>query len=356
MTRSPLRCQLSPIADYHDGFVDTMPTDRNDLPTSAEVFTAAQNIAGRIHRTPLISSGQINGITGANLWFKCEHLQKVGAFKARGASNALAQLPPETRRVATHSSGNHGAALAWAAAERGLACIVVMPETVPAAKRAAVAGYGAEIVTCGATQDEREAALKKVVAETGAHVVPPFDDRRIIAGQGTVALEIMQQCREQGFTPDIVMAPVGGGGLLAGVGLAIAALAPDVLVIGAEPAGADDAQRSLRGGVHITSQEPRTIADGLRTTLGRRNYAIARRTVRDVVTVSERGIVEAMRLLWTRTKQLVEPSAAVPLAAVLEHGARFRNKNVALVLTGGNMDLDRVAELFSESSEEDESP
>ncbi|WP_323846988.1 threonine/serine dehydratase [Microbulbifer magnicolonia] len=329
-----------------------MPSDQTDLPTSADVFTAAQNIAGRIHRTPLIRSRQIDELCGANLWYKCEHLQKVGAFKARGASNALAQLPAETQMVATHSSGNHGAALAWAAAELGLACTVVMPETAPLAKRAAVAGYGAEIVICGPSQADREATLQKVVQQTGAHVVPPFDDRRIIAGQGTVALEIMQQCREQGFTPDIVIAPVGGGGLLAGIGLAVAALAPDVVVMGAEPAGADDAQRSLRGGVHITTpQAPDTIADGLRTTLGRRNYAVIKRTVRDILTVSERGIVEAMQLLWTRTKQLVEPSAAVGLAAVLEHGARFRNKNVAIVLTGGNMDLNRIADLFVDEEE-----
>ncbi|AMX03025.1 threonine ammonia-lyase [Microbulbifer thermotolerans] len=325
-----------------------MQNDRNDVPRSADVFTAAQHIASYIHRTPLISSRLLNTLSGANLWFKCEHLQKVGAFKARGVCNALAQVPSEVTMVATHSSGNHGAALAWAAAERGLACTVVMPETAPQVKRAAVAAYGAEIVICGPSQADRERALESVVAQTGAHVVPPFDDRRIIAGQGTVALETIQQCRERGFTPDVLVAPVGGGGLLAGVGLAVAALAPDITVMGAEPAGADDAQRSLRGGVHITApQVPDTIADGLRTSLGRRNYAVIRRTVRDIVTVTEHGIVEAMRMLWMYTKQLVEPSAAVGLAAVLEHSARFRNKNVALILTGGNMDLDRVADLFS---------
>lgn len=324
-----------------------MATHHNDLPSSADVFTAAQNISGLVHRTPLIRSSQLDALTGASLWFKCEHLQKVGAFKARGACNALAQLPPGTEMVATHSSGNHGAALAWAARERGLACTVVMPETSPRAKRAAVAGYGALVEVCGPTQGDREVALEEVVARTGAHVVPPFDDRRVIAGQGTVALEVLQQCREEGFSPDIVVAPVGGGGLLAGVGLAVAALAPDVTVLGAEPMGADDAQRSLRGGVHVTSQQPDTVADGLRTTLGRRNFAVIQGTVRDVVTVSERGIAEAMNLLWTRTKQLVEPSAAVGLAAVLEHGERFRNKNVAIVLTGGNMDLNRAAKLLS---------
>ncbi|WP_193166223.1 threonine ammonia-lyase [Microbulbifer hainanensis] len=328
-----------------------MPTDLNDLPSSADVFSAAQRISDFIHCTPLINSRQINDLSCASVWFKCEHLQKVGAFKARGACNALSQLPAETAMVATHSSGNHGAALAWAAAERGLACTVVMPETAPLAKRAAVAGYGAEIVICGPTLADREQALQRVVEQTAAHVVPPFDDSRIIAGQGTVALEIVKQCRAQGFTPDIIIAPVGGGGLLAGIGLAVAALAPEIIVIGAEPAGADDAQRSLRGGVHITTQTPDTIADGLRTTLGQRNFAVIRSTVRDVVTVSEQGIIRAMQLLWTRTKQLVEPSAAVALAAVLEHDARFRNKNVVAVLTGGNMDLNRVSELFGEAEE-----
>ncbi|KUJ81567.1 threonine/serine dehydratase [Microbulbifer flavimaris] len=324
-----------------------MPIEPHELPTSADVFTAAQTIAGQVHTTPLLKSRQLDSLTGADLHFKCEHLQKVGAFKARGACNAMARLPEGTHLVATHSSGNHGAALAWAAAQAGLECRVVMPETAPLAKRVAVASYGAEIVLCGPTLADREGALAKLVAETGAHVVPPFDDRRIIAGQGTVALEIMQQSGEAGFTPDIVIAPVGGGGLLAGVGLAMAALDPGVIVLGAEPAGADDAQRSLRSGQLVTSQQPDTVADGLRTTLGQRNFAVIRETVRDIVTVSEAGIVEAMELLWTRTKQLVEPSAAVGLAAILEHGARFRNKQVAVVLTGGNMDLDKACGLFN---------
>lgn len=328
-----------------------MPHDNPDLPESAEVFRAAQDIAEQVHRTPLFTSEQVNRHCGASLFFKCEHLQKTGAFKARGASNALCRLPPGSTMVATHSSGNHGAALAWAATARGLACTVVMPDTAPLAKRAAVAGYGAEIILCGPSLADREAALQKVVAATGAHVVPPFDDRRIIAGQGTVALEILAQCRARGFVPDIVLAPVGGGGLLAGTGLALSALAPEVRVLGAEPAGADDAQRSLRSGVHVTTQAPDTIADGLRTTLGQRNFAVIRQTVDDIVTASEDAIVAAMQLLWTRTKQLVEPSAAVPLAAIMENGARFRDKKVAVVLSGGNMDLVRAVSLFAEGEE-----
>ncbi|WP_444931985.1 threonine/serine dehydratase [Microbulbifer sp. SSSA002] len=323
------------------------PLDHSEIPTSEDVFSAAQNIAEQIHHTPLLRSRQLNELTGANLWFKCEHLQKVGAFKARGAANALSLLPEGIEEVATHSSGNHGAALAWAAAQRGLSCTVVMPETAPKAKRAAVEGYGAKVVTSGPSLAERESTLAAVLLESGAHPVPPYDDKRIIAGQGTVAMEVLQQSREQGFTPDVMVVPVGGGGLLGGVGLAVAALAPDTLVIGAEPAGADDAQRSLRGGVHITTQQPDTIADGLRATLGDKNYAVIEHTVRDIVTVSEAGIVNAMQLLWTRTKQLVEPSAAVGLAAIIEHSARFRNKNVVVVLTGGNMDLDKVAPLLS---------
>ncbi len=313
------------------------------LPVAADVLTAAERLSGIVHRTPLIHSSALNAQLGAEIYFKCEHLQKVGAFKARGAANALFHLPPGTTRVATHSSGNHGAALAWAAALRGLRCTVVMPENAPDAKKAAVAGYGADIVPCAPTLAARESALADVVEKTGAHIVPPFDDPRIIAGQGTVAQEVIGQCRALGFTPDLLVAPVGGGGLLAGVGLAVSALAPQVKVLGAEPEGADDAQRSFRGGKRVTEQTPDTIADGLRTTLGERNFAVIRESVNDIVTVSEQNIVTALSLLWGRTKQLVEPSAATGLAAVLEHAARFRGKRAVIVLTGGNMDLAAVA-------------
>ncbi|HEY8569820.1 threonine/serine dehydratase [Microbulbifer sp.] len=319
-----------------------------DLPTAADVFAAAERLHGHIHRTPLMTSASLNQLLGAEVHFKCEHLQKVGAFKARGAANAVLQLPPGTEMVATHSSGNHGAALAWAAAQQGVRCTVVMPENAPAAKKTAVAAYGAEILYCAPTLAAREATLAELVTKTGAHVVPPFDDARIIAGQGTVAQEIVGQCRELGFTPDLVVAPVGGGGLLAGVALAMSALAPDIRVLGAEPAGADDAQRSFRSGTRVTEQVPETIADGLRTTLGARNFAVIRERVSDIVTVSEAGILSALELLWRRTKQLAEPSAAVGLAAVMEHGARFRNKRVVVVLSGGNMDFAAVAGLLAD--------
>lgn len=324
---------------------DNSGRDQPDLPTAADVFAAAERIAGQIHRTPLMTSSSLNDLLGADLYFKCEHLQKVGAFKARGAANAVLQVSAGTEIVATHSSGNHGAALAWAAAEQGLRCKVVMPDNAPEVKKAAVAAYGAEIVFCEPTLQARESTLEGLVQASGAHVIPPFDDARIIAGQGTVAQEIVGQCREQGFVPDLIVAPVGGGGLLAGVGLAASALAPAIKVLGAEPAGADDAQRSFRSGVRVTEQVPDTIADGLRTTLGERNFALIRANVHDVVTVSEAAIGEALELLWRRTKQFVEPSAAVGLAAVMEHPARFRNKRAVIVLTGGNMDIAAAADL-----------
>lgn len=326
-------------------------SDQFDLPAAADIFAAAERLAGLVHRTPLIHSATLNHRLGAEVYFKCEHLQKVGAFKARGAANALFQLPPGTSMVATHSSGNHGAALAWAATQRGIRCTVVMPENAPEAKKAAVAAYGADIVLCAPTLAARESTLAQVVVETGAHVVPPFDDARIIAGQGTVAQEAIGQCRELGFEPDLLVAPVGGGGLLAGIGLAVSALAPQIKVLGAEPAGADDAHRSFRSGVRVTEQSPDTIADGLRTTLGVRNFALIRQSVNDIVTVSEPGICAALALLWGRTKQLVEPSAATGLAAVLEHPARFRGKRVVVVLTGGNMDFAAVATLLSKANQ-----
>ncbi|QHQ40745.1 pyridoxal-phosphate dependent enzyme [Microbulbifer hydrolyticus] len=296
-----------------------------------------------------MTSSGLNQLLGADLYFKCEHLQKVGAFKARGAANAVLQLPAGTDLVATHSSGNHGAALAWAAAEQGLRCKVVMPENAPQVKKSAVAAYGAEIVFCEPTLQARESTLEALVQTSGAHVVPPFDDARIIAGQGTVVPEIVAQCRERGFAPDLIVAPVGGGGLLAGVGLAVSALAPDMKVLGAEPAGADDAQRSFRSGVRVTEQVPNTIADGLRTTLGERNFLLIRDHVNDVVTVTEDAIRQALEYLWQRTKQFVEPSAAVGLAAVMAHPARFRNKRVVVVLTGGNMDIGAAAKLVAGS-------
>lgn len=306
----------------------------------ADVEAARRRIAGTIHETPLLRSRLVDAYCGASLHFKGEHLQRAGAFKARGASNAVLSLDGSSaaRGVATHSSGNHGAALALAARARGIPAWVVMPANAPAVKRAAVAAYGATIVDCEATLAAREETLAAVLERHGAHFVHPYDDPRVIAGQGTIALELLEALPAL----DAIAVPVGGGGLLAGVALAARQLRPGLEIIGVEPAGADDAFRSFGLGERQPQNDPQTIADGLRTALGVRNFALIQRYVDTIVTVSEEAIVEAMRLLWTRMKAVVEPSGAVPLAGVLEHPERFARRRVAIVLSGGNVDLDRL--------------
>jgi threonine dehydratase len=304
----------------------------------SDVTAAHQRISAHIHRTPVIHSRLLDERVGCHVSFKCENLQKVGAFKARGALNAVLGLPDEESAVATHSSGNHAAALAMAAAVRGISAHIVMPDNAPAVKKAAVQGYGGKIVECEATLAARESTLQQLVAETGAHVVHPYDDPRIIAGQGTVALELLQQIDDL----DVVVAPVGGGGLLAGIAIAIKALRPGVEVVGAEPAGADDAFRSFGLGRWVPQENPQTIADGLLTSLGKRNYDIIRNQVDTILTVEEDSIVTAMQLQWTRLKTLVEPSGAVSFAALLEHPERFRGRRVACIISGGNVDLNNL--------------
>jgi threonine dehydratase len=313
---------------------------RQDAVSLADVEAARVRIADAVHVTPLQTSRLLDARCGASLFFKCEQLQRAGAFKARGASNAVLGLDAATaaRGVATHSSGNHGAALAMAAAARGIPAWIVMPENAPAVKRAAVAGYGATIVDCAPTLAAREETLAAVVTEHGAHTVHPYDDPRVIAGQGTVALELLDALPAL----DAIAVPVGGGGLLAGVALVARQRRPGLEVIGVEPAGADDAFRSLGLGERQPQPDPRTIADGLRTALGVSNFALIQRYVDTIVTVSEDAIIDAMRLLWTRLKAVVEPSGAVPLAGVLEHPERFAGRRVALVLSGGNVDLDAL--------------
>jgi len=303
---------------------------------------AAVRIAPWVHRTPLIGSAQLSQITGCEVSIKCEHLQRVGAFKARGAHNAVMQLRDDEARhgVTTHSSGNHAAALALAARNRAVPAFVVMPSNAPRVKRDAVHGYGAEIIECEPTLAARESTLAEVQARTGAHVVHPYEDARVICGQGTVGLEIFEQA--EASPPDVVIAPVGGGGLLSGVAVALSALWPGCEVIGAEPAGADDARRGFVSGEWQPQRAPNTIADGLLTSLGRPNFELIRKHVADIVTATDPQIVEAMRLVWTRTKQLVEPSAAVTLAVLLEERERFRGRRVVLVMSGGNVDLDRL--------------
>jgi threonine dehydratase len=309
-------------------------------PTFEDVLAAAERIRGHIHRTPVVTSRAIDGIAGANLHFKCENLQKVGAFKARGATNAVLSLDDEAARrgVATHSSGNHAAALAYAASIRGVPAYVVMPSSAPPVKKAAVAGYGALITECEPTLEARETTLEDVVERTGATFIHAYDNPRVIAGQGTASLELMSDVPDI----DVVMAPVGGGGLMSGTVIAVSASRPEIKLWGAEPAGADDAYRSLRDGERYPSVEPRTIADGLLTSLSERTFRILSERLEGILTVSEENVVRAMRLLWERMKLVVEPSGAVPLAAVLEHPDRIAGRRVGLILSGGNINLDAL--------------
>ena len=311
-----------------------------DLPNVRDVRDAAVRIRGHAIRTPVLTSSTLDAMFGTRLFFKCENFQKAGAFKFRGACNTVFSLSQsEARRgVATHSSGNHGAALALAARLRGIPCGVVMPRNAPRVKKAAVAGYGAEIDFCAPTLAARETTLEDIVTRTKALVVHPYDDSRVIAGQGTVALELLDALPDL----DLVLAPIGGGGLTAGTALTVKSLSPGTRVIAVEPQGADDAYRSFRVGERLPSVAPQTIADGLLTSVGVRNFALVQRFVDDIVTVGETAIVRSMRLMWERMKVVVEPSAAVPLAALVEERIDVRGKRVGIVLSGGNVDLDRL--------------
>ncbi len=307
------------------------------IPEFRDVVEAHARITPFIHHTPLYSSESINAIVGGELFFKCENFQKVGAFKFRGACNAVFSLSEEeaSRGVATHSSGNHAAALALAARMRGIPAHIVMPRTAPEIKKKAVAGYGGIITWCEPTLQAREAALAEVVSETGAVVVHPYDNFHVIAGQGTAAREMI----EDAGSFDVIMAPVGGGGLLSGTALSAKALSPGCRVIAAEPAGADDAFRSFHAGKIFPSVHPDTIADGLLTSLGERNFAIIMARVDDIVTVSEEKIIEAMRMIWERMKIIIEPSSAVPLGAILEGKVDVEGLKTGIILSGGNLDL-----------------
>jgi threonine dehydratase len=310
------------------------------LPAYSDVENAHHIIQKYAHRTPVLTSSGIDKIVGGNLFFKCENFQKVGAFKFRGACNAVFSLSQEEMEmgVATHSSGNHAAALALAAKMRGIPAYIVMPETSPEIKKKAVAGYGAKITFCKPTLQARESMLAKVVKETGATEIHPYNNFYVIAGQGTAAKELIEDAGEF----DIILAPVGGGGLLSGTAISTKHLLPQCKVIAAEPAGADDAFRSFYGKRWVPSENPKTIADGLLTSLGDRNFSIILDKVDDIVTVSELKIVEAMRLIWERMKIIIEPSSAVPLAAILENKIDVKNKKVGIILSGGNLDLGRL--------------
>lgn len=318
-----------------------MTDDRKpEAPDLRAIRAAAKRIRPYAHQTPVLTCTSLNAMVGAELFFKCENLQKVGAFKFRGAANSVFSLPESeaARGVATHSSGNHAQALALAARLRGIPAHIVMPENSPKIKVAAVRGYGARIVFCPPTQKDREQTLETVVAETGASFIHPYNNLGIIAGQGTCALELIEEIPDL----DVVMAPVGGGGLLSGTALCCHYVKPEIQVIAGEPKGADDAFRSIRDGRIYPSENPKTIADGLRTSLGSLTFPIIRRYVESIVTVEEESIVAAMRHIWERMKILVEPSAAVPFAALLEGNLQVGDRRIGIILSGGNLDLDTL--------------
>ncbi|MBW8325510.1 MAG: pyridoxal-phosphate dependent enzyme [Prolixibacteraceae bacterium] len=310
------------------------------FPTFSDIEKAHERIRPYIHRTPVLSSQSINQMVGAELFFKCENLQKVGAFKFRGACNSVFSLSDDEAKngVCTHSSGNHAAALALAARMRGIPAYIVMPENAPEIKKIAVAGYGALITFCTPTLEARESTLKKVAEQTGATEIHPYNNFNVICGQGTAAKELIE---EMG-TLDVVMAPVGGGGLLSGTALSTKALLPNTLVIAAEPAGADDAFRSFHTKILQPSVAPKTIADGLLTSLGSLTFPIILNEVDQIATVSEESIVAAMRMIWERMKIIIEASSAVPLAAILENKVDVKGKKVGIILSGGNVDLGRL--------------
>ncbi len=316
------------------------------FPSLNEIQAAHQRIQPFIHRTPLMSCEAIDRLAGCEVHFKCENFQKVGAFKARGAANAVTKLTAEQGRngVATHSSGNHAAALARAATVAGIRSYIVMPTNAPAVKKRAVAGYGGEIIECRPNLQARETTLQRVLEDTGATFIPPYDFMDVVEGQATCALEIFDEpvAAGEGVAFDVVMAPVGGGGLLAGTALLTHYVSPSTKVIAAEPAGADDAYRSFRAGRLIPIEAPDTIADGLLTSLGEITFAAIMNYVHDILTVSDDEIVAAMRMIYERMKIVVEPSCAVPLAALLKHSGQFAGQRVAIILSGGNVDLEKL--------------
>ncbi len=307
------------------------------LPDFDDVRDAARRIAPYVHRTPVMTSAYLDSRTGAELFFKCENLQKVGAFKARGACNAVFGLDDTTaaRGVATHSSGNHGAAVAYAASRRGIPATIVIPRNAPATKLAAVRDYGGEIVECEPTQAAREAVLAEIVAASGAEVVHPYNDARVIAGQATSALELLDEIPDL----DAIVTPVGGGGLISGTCLSVAARAPGARVIGAEPAGPDDAWRSREAGRMLPAAKPQTVADGLRSSLGELTWHFVSRQVDDILLAAEDEILAAMYLTWQRMKIIIEPSSAVALAVLLKYRERFAGQRIGVIVSGGNVDL-----------------
>ncbi|WP_300013952.1 beta-hydroxyaspartate dehydratase BhcB [uncultured Roseobacter sp.] len=308
--------------------------------TIDHVRAAHERIKPYIHRTPVLTSTYFNDLTGAELFFKCENFQKAGAFKVRGASNAVFGLSDAMaeKGVATHSSGNHALSLSYAAGRRGIPCHVVMPRTAPEAKKAAVRGYGGIITECDPSTSSREAVFAEVQEATGAEFVHPYNDPRVIAGQATCSLELLEQVENM----DAVIAPIGGGGMISGTCLTLSNLAPKMEIYAAEPDQADDAARSFRAGHIIADDAPVTIADGLKVPLKENTWHFVSSFVTDVLTASEQEIIDAMKLTWERMKIVMEPSCAVPMATILRNPEVFRGKRVGVVITGGNVDLDKL--------------
>ena len=312
----------------------------NVVPTITDVQAAYERVKKYVHRTPVLTSSSVNSIVGTSLFLKCENFQKVGAFKFRGAYNAIAQLSNEEAKygVATHSSGNHAAALALAASIRNIPSYIVMPDNAPAIKRKAVAGYGAKITFCKPTQKDREETLAEIQKQTGATFIHPYNNINVICGQGTASLELLNDYPDL----EIVIAPVGGGGLLSGTATYVKGYNSDITVYGAEPANADDAFRSLRDKTIYPSVSPKTIADGLLTSLCDLTYSILSVKCDRIFTVSEESIIRAMRMVWERMKIIIEPSSAVPIAVIMDYPDFFKGKKVGVIISGGNVDLDKL--------------
>lgn len=310
------------------------------IPTFEGVLAAHDRVRPYIHRTPVLTSTFMNDLTGAELYFKCENFQKAGAFKVRGASNAVFGLDDEkaAKGVATHSSGNHALSLSYAAGRRGIPVTVVMPRTAPQAKKDAVMGYGGKIVECEPSTTSREATFAEVVAETGAEFIHPYNDPRVIAGQATCSKELVEDIGDL----DAVIAPIGGGGMISGTCLTLSNIAPDVKIYAAEPEQADDAYRSFKAGHIIADDAPQTIADGLKVPLKELTWHFVSNYVTDILTASEQEIIDAMKLTWQRMKIVIEPSCAVPLATIIKNKDVFAGKRVGVVITGGNVDLDKL--------------
>ena len=308
--------------------------------TLDDIYQAASRIRPYAHRTPVLTCASLDRVTGSQVFLKCENLQKVGAFKFRGACNGVFALSEKeaARGVATHSSGNHAQALALAARLRGIPAYIVMPENAPAVKKEAVAGYGGQITYCEPTLEARETTTLSVVEKTGAVVIHPYNNLMVMAGQGTAALELLEEFPDL----DVLITPVGGGGLLSGSAVAASELSPHIRVMAAEPEMADDAFRSLQAGKIIPSVNPQTVADGLLTSLGDLTFPIIRDRVERIITVSEVNIIKAMKFTWERAKLVIEPSAAVPLAALMDGKLDFGGLKVGVILSGGNVDLGRL--------------